>query len=143
MPDLSRRSFLGITLGGIVGAAAVRAWPFRVYNFPSEIVQPSLAAQSIRFIRAYDTQENFACRFDVLYGSGQLSIPDGVELAEVLSAPSGSLSKEDMQNFASKMMRRFALNDRNVFIEFPEREVGKIYPVQRSLTVNIPRIQDA
>ncbi len=35
--NLSRRNFLGLTIGGVAAAAAVRSFPFRVFSFPSEI----------------------------------------------------------------------------------------------------------
>ena len=34
---MERRNFLGLMIGGVAAEAAVRAWPFRVYSFPSEI----------------------------------------------------------------------------------------------------------
>lgn len=35
---MKRRDFLGVMVGGIAAAAAVRTWPFRVFSFPSEVV---------------------------------------------------------------------------------------------------------
>src|SRR5579859_3848029 len=37
---MERRDFLHTFVGGMVGVAAVRTWPFRVYSFPSEIIIP-------------------------------------------------------------------------------------------------------
>lgn len=37
---MDRRNFLRTLVGGVAGAAAARAWPFRVYSFPSKIVIP-------------------------------------------------------------------------------------------------------
>ena len=34
---MNRRGFLHSLVGGIAATSAVRAWPFRVYSFPSEI----------------------------------------------------------------------------------------------------------
>jgi hypothetical protein len=34
---MNRRGFLGLLVGGLATAAAVRTFPFRVYSFPSEI----------------------------------------------------------------------------------------------------------
>ncbi len=36
--NFSRRNFLGLMVGGIAAAAAVRTFPFRVYSFPKEPV---------------------------------------------------------------------------------------------------------
>ena len=38
MSDLSRRRFMQLSIGGVVAAAAVRTFPFRVYSFSQEIV---------------------------------------------------------------------------------------------------------
>ena len=38
---MNRRQFLGTLIGSLAAAAAVRTFPFRVYSFPTEIVQPS------------------------------------------------------------------------------------------------------
>ncbi len=38
---MDRRAFLGTLIGGIAATAAVHAWPFRVFSFPSEIVIPT------------------------------------------------------------------------------------------------------
>jgi hypothetical protein len=105
--ELSRRSFLGITVGGIAAAAAVRTWPFRMFSFPENIsVEPILSANSIRYLRAFDPiQGKFISRFDVLYGWQQvLDIPSGPYDAEVLSGP---LSSHDLQTFSAKMMRQY------------------------------------
>lgn len=37
-----RRHFLRNLVGGLAATAAVRTWPFRVYSFPTEIVQPKI-----------------------------------------------------------------------------------------------------
>lgn len=34
---MERRAFLGILVGGVATAAAVRSWPFRVYSFPAKV----------------------------------------------------------------------------------------------------------
>lgn len=34
---MNRRGFLGMMVGGLAATAAVRAFPFRVYSFPSKI----------------------------------------------------------------------------------------------------------
>jgi hypothetical protein len=39
---MNRRNFLGMMVGGVAAAAAVRTFPFRVFSFPSEIVTPNL-----------------------------------------------------------------------------------------------------
>jgi hypothetical protein len=33
---MNRKDFLGMIVGGVATMAAVRAWPFRVYSFPSK-----------------------------------------------------------------------------------------------------------
>lgn len=43
---MDRRSFLNTFIGGIVGSAAIRTWPFRVYSFPSNIAAPVLFVDS-------------------------------------------------------------------------------------------------
>ena len=45
---MKRRNFL---IGGIVASAAVRAWPFRVYSFPSQIINFDFAAEKEKYIR--------------------------------------------------------------------------------------------
>jgi len=45
---MKRRNFL---VGGIVASAAVRAWPFRVYSFPSQIITVDFAAEKEKYIR--------------------------------------------------------------------------------------------
>ena len=50
---MKRRNFL---VGGIAASAAVRAWPFRVYSFPSQIITVDFAAEKEKYIqlaRAY------------------------------------------------------------------------------------------
>src|SRR5437879_4577179 len=37
---MNRRIFLSTLIGGVAASAAVRAFPFRVYSFPAEIVAP-------------------------------------------------------------------------------------------------------
>lgn len=39
---MDRRGFLQKLVGGVVAGAAIRTWPFRVYSFPTEIVQPPI-----------------------------------------------------------------------------------------------------
>lgn len=39
---MDRRGFLQTLVGGVVAGAAVRTWPFRVYSFPTEIIQHPL-----------------------------------------------------------------------------------------------------
>lgn len=39
--EISRRNFFRLSIGGVAAAAAVRAWPYRVYSFPREIVVPT------------------------------------------------------------------------------------------------------
>ena len=41
---VTRRGFLGMMVGGVAAAAAVRTWPFRVFSFPTEIAIPSVPA---------------------------------------------------------------------------------------------------
>jgi hypothetical protein len=36
----TRRQFLGLMVGGVAAAAAIRTWPFRVYSFPSQPIMP-------------------------------------------------------------------------------------------------------
>jgi len=38
---MNRRSFLGLMVGGVAAAAAVRTYPFRVFSFPTEIKPPN------------------------------------------------------------------------------------------------------
>jgi len=45
---MKRRNFL---IGGIAASAAVRAWPFRVYSFPSQIAIIDFEAEKARFVR--------------------------------------------------------------------------------------------
>ena len=45
---MKRRNFL---IGGIAASAAVRAWPFRVYSFPSQIGAVDFAAEKEKYIR--------------------------------------------------------------------------------------------
>jgi hypothetical protein len=37
---MNRRNFLGMMIGGVAAAAAVRTFPFRVFSFPKEIARP-------------------------------------------------------------------------------------------------------
>jgi|SRR5882724_10035421 len=69
---MNRRSFFTKMIGGVAATAAVRAWPFRVFSFPSEIAIAPPA--TVRFIRAFDPLQNrVISRFDVLYGFGVLN----------------------------------------------------------------------
>jgi len=45
---MRRRNFL---IGGIASSAAVRAWPFRVYSFPSQVITIDYAAEKEKYIR--------------------------------------------------------------------------------------------
>jgi hypothetical protein len=45
---MNRRDFL---IGGIAASAAVRAWPFRVYSFPSQIIAVDYLAEKEKYIR--------------------------------------------------------------------------------------------
>jgi len=45
---MKRRNLL---IGGIAASAAVRAWPFRVYSFPSQIITVDLSAEKETYIR--------------------------------------------------------------------------------------------
>ena len=45
---MKRRNFL---IGGIAASAAVRAWPFRVYSFPSQIITFDFAAEKEKYVR--------------------------------------------------------------------------------------------
>jgi len=45
---MNRRNFIGMMVGGVAAAAAVRTWPFRVYSFPSE---PRIAFPDFRVIQ--------------------------------------------------------------------------------------------
>ena len=45
---MKRRGFL---IGGIAASAAVRAWPFRVYSFPSQIIAVDCLAEKEKYIR--------------------------------------------------------------------------------------------
>ena len=50
---MKRRNFI---IGGIAASAAVRAWPFRVYSFPSQIIPFDYLAEKEKYIqlaRAY------------------------------------------------------------------------------------------
>jgi hypothetical protein len=44
---MNRRSFLGMLVGGLATAAAVRTFPFRVFSFPSEIKSPSVPPKEL------------------------------------------------------------------------------------------------
>jgi hypothetical protein len=68
---MNRRSFFRKMIGGLAASAAVRTFPFRVFSFPSEIVQPI----AVKFIRAFDpAQSKMINRWDVLYGFVQLEV---------------------------------------------------------------------
>ena len=41
---IGRRQFLRNLIGGVAAASAVRAWPFRVFSFPTEIKPISIQA---------------------------------------------------------------------------------------------------
>ena len=41
---MNRRGFLSLLVGGVAAAAAERAFPFRVFSFPSQVVEPSFDA---------------------------------------------------------------------------------------------------
>jgi hypothetical protein len=56
--NLTRRGFLGLAIGGVAAAAAVRAFPFRTYSFPSEIQRASVT--EILLVQ----QQNFKIIFD-------------------------------------------------------------------------------
>ena len=45
---MKRRDFL---IGGIAASAAVRAWPFRVYSFPSQIITVDFVVEKEKYIR--------------------------------------------------------------------------------------------
>jgi hypothetical protein len=45
---MDRRNFL---IGGIAASAAVRAWPFRVYSFPSQLIAVDYSAEKEKYIR--------------------------------------------------------------------------------------------
>ena len=45
---MKRRNFL---IGGIAASAAVRAWPFRVYSLPSQIIAVDYLAEKEKYIR--------------------------------------------------------------------------------------------
>ena len=45
---MNRRSFL---IGGIAASAAVRAWPFRVYSFPSQVITLDYLAEKEKYVR--------------------------------------------------------------------------------------------
>lgn len=44
---LNRRNFFRLMVGGVAAAAAVREWPFRVYSFPSRVVDESSCVTDI------------------------------------------------------------------------------------------------
>jgi hypothetical protein len=67
---MKRRNFL---IGGIAASAAVRAWPFRVYSFPSQVIIVDYWAEKekyLRLARAYIDHE--VTKFGMLEPS-----PDG------------------------------------------------------------------
>lgn len=68
---MNRRSFFKSMVGGIATAAAVRAFPFRVFSFPSEVkIAPPV---SISFIRQYDILQNrVVSRWDMMAGFAKL-----------------------------------------------------------------------
>lgn len=54
---MNRRNFLRTLIGGVVGAAVVRTWPFRVYSFPSTIqsgaaLTPDILRRALGFLSA-------------------------------------------------------------------------------------------
>ena len=54
MNHSDRRNFLRTLVGGLAATAAARTWPFRVYSFPTEIIQPNfdlITAQTLAALR--------------------------------------------------------------------------------------------
>jgi hypothetical protein len=101
---MNRRSFLGLTFGGVAATAAVRTWPFRVFSFPTE---PILRATSVRFVRMYDPiQMKMINRFDVLYGFGKLHAPGGLESVKIINA-SDCLDQETLDGFKVQCARDY------------------------------------
>jgi hypothetical protein len=101
---MNRRSFLGLTFGGVAATAAVRTWPFRVFSFPTK---PILRATSVRFIRQFDPmQQKMISRFDVLYGFGQLHAPSAIGAVKIINA-SDSLDQETLDSFKMQCARDY------------------------------------
>jgi hypothetical protein len=47
---MNRRNFLGMMVGGVAAAAAIRTFPFRVFSFPKEIhVEPLLSLHGLPY----------------------------------------------------------------------------------------------
>ena len=51
---MDRRGFLRSLIGGVAAASAVRAWPFRVFSFPTDITLPPSPALVSRGIADFD-----------------------------------------------------------------------------------------
>jgi hypothetical protein len=43
----NRRNFLGMMVGGVAAAAAVRTFPFRVFSFPKEVQIPKVDSRTV------------------------------------------------------------------------------------------------
>lgn len=73
---MDRRYFLRTLIGGVAATAAVRAFPFRVYSFPTEIATISLPERYADVMLALDadiTESLTACwRASMLYTQGQV-----------------------------------------------------------------------
>jgi hypothetical protein len=50
---MDRRKFLGMMVGGVAAAAAVRTFPFRVFSFPKEITAEFYSVGGQNFFPVY------------------------------------------------------------------------------------------
>lgn len=69
---MNRRSFFNKIVGGVAATAAARTWPFRVFSFPTQIVQPEIiqpVAVKFNNLLRVECSNN---RWDMLYGFGIL-----------------------------------------------------------------------
>lgn len=76
---MNRRGFIGMLIGGIAAAAAVRTWPFRIYSFPAEVKAPSPLLQCValqlekvreQLPRLYENDQILISRFEQEGGLG-------------------------------------------------------------------------
>ena len=84
---MNRRKFFGLMVGGIVASAAVRAFPFRVYSFPTQVAQPDemafLTREALRKVinqlkdcQPYKGQDFVAYVHPLAYEQQRLACPE-------------------------------------------------------------------
>ena|SRR5215475_2584879 len=80
---MKRRNFL---IGGIAASAAVRAWPFRVYSFPSQIVLYS--PEEEKFLRwARTSIDEQAAKYGIIGPVNVVGPPDVSIPTSLANAP--------------------------------------------------------